>query len=129
MKRGMLSLGFVLTLIVSFQPKEAQATAYNGTCYRCAYHGGTYDWGEKCEVANGSGEGLECEDNVVRDHLSGTSMWGCSIQVVTPCAGGTFNYGGSGGGQNTCERDPMTGVCPASCFSCGGGAGGGGMRV
>lgn len=130
MSRNAGLMSFAAVLLAFTAPSSTHATSYEGTCYHCASHSGTWDWGERCQIANGDGQGLVCQDSFFRDNLTGTTMWVCAIPVSTPCAGGTFNYGPGSGGTDACTRDPMTGVCPASCFSCAGGTGGGGgIRV
>lgn len=123
MTRRLLTLASILVLGWIALPAIGRASEHTGDCWICDAVGG-FNLGARCQPAFNDGDGIVCHDYYITDSW-GTRDWSCSIDL-NPCnrieapGGG----GSAGGGDSGCSRDPVTGVCPASCFSCGGGDGG-----
>lgn len=127
----LIALGFTALSVAAARP--AQAATYTGDCFICETINSGSEHGDVCAARDGDGDGLEC-----RDHCLGWDPAGlctnsiCGITMPQPCNRLSSGPGGgsAGGiGGDTCGRDPQTGVCPASCFSCGPVTGSGGIRV
>jgi hypothetical protein len=124
-----LRLGFLLLALCALDlaaPPLSWATVYSGDCFHC--NGPTLREGRRCAASDGDGDGIYCQE----DCLTGADGPGQCVCATdgTACFRITVTTGGSGGGGSSCGRDPLTGVCPAACFTCGGsGSGGGPLRV
>src|SRR5262245_58119867 len=123
MTSRLLPLGLILVLAWMAIPAAAWAEVVTGDCWICESPGG-FNLGAKCAPALNDGDGIVCHQYAITD-TNGTRDWSCSIdpnpcnRIEVPGGGGSAGGGGTG-----CSRDPVTGVCPASCFSCEGGSGG-----
>lgn len=108
----------VLLLMSSlFVTESALAVTYEG-CFICEYSGIT-GISQICDqVSDGeTGGGWRCKETF---DLVGSK---CQLEG-SACYHITVGDGGGGGGDDPCSERGPGGVCPAECFSCGGGGGG-----